>query len=247
MYCTEKLLTVDIDLYLHVREKEGRLYSDDVVAQLPRMRNGDSLADEWRARSVSASRLTQYLLRRPNLHSILDLGCGNGWLSKLLSTLGRRVMGVDQNRYELKQAARVFSPNPCLCFIETNIFSAPFVAGTFDVILLASVIQYFPELSALLGMLLRYLKPHGEIHIMDSPLYSDAELQAAVHRSQQYYSSLGFPEMARHYFHHRFSELDRFDAKWLYRPRSHIFRLKRLVDRPDSPFPWIMIRRQDVK
>ena len=238
---------MDIDLYLRVREKEGRLYSDDIVAQLPLMPNGDSLADEWRARTASAARLTQYLSRRPKLLSILDLGCGNGWLSNLLSKIGHRVAGVDQNRHELKQAARVFSPNRCLFFIETNIFSAPFTAGTFDVILLASVIQYFPDLSALLALLLRYLKPHGEIHIMDSALYSEAELQAATHRSQQYYSSLGFPQMAEHYFHHCSSELDGFDAKWLYRPQPRIFRLKRLVGQVDSPFPWIMIRGEDVE
>lgn len=238
---------MDIDLYLRVREKEGRLYSDDVVAHLPLMPNVASLAEEWRARTASVSRLTQYLLGRSKPLSILDLGCGNGWLSNLLSKQGHRVAGVDQNRHELNQAARVFSPNPCLFFIETNIFSAPFTAGTFDLILLASVIQYFPDLSALLALLLRYLKPHGEIHIMDSPLYSEAELHAAIHRSQQYYSSLGFPQMAEHYFHHRSSELDGFDAKWLYRPQPRIFRLKRLVGQVDSPFPWIMIRGEDVE
>ncbi|MCI0610415.1 MAG: methyltransferase domain-containing protein [Anaerolineae bacterium] len=238
---------MDIDLYLHVREKEGRLYSDDVVARLPLMPSDNSLADEWRARSASASRLTQYLLRRATPLSILDLGCGNGWFSNLLSKFGHRVLSVDQNRHELKQAARVFSLNPCLFFIETNIFSAPFMAGTFDVIVLASVIQYFHDLPALLKVLLRYLKPKGEIHIMDSPLYSDEELKAAVHRSQQYYSSLGFPEMAGHYFHHNLSDLDAFDSKWLYNPQSHIYRLKRLLGWVDSPFPWIMIRKQDVE
>jgi len=237
---------VDIDLYLRVREKEGRLYSDDIVARLPLMPNRDSLADEWRARSDSASRLTRYLSRRPRSLSILDLGCGNGWLSNLLSKSGHRVLGVDQNRYELQQAARVFSPNPHLFFVETDIFSTPFRTGSFDMILLASVIQYFHDLPALLTMLLRYLKPQGELHIMDSPLYSDVELQAAGHRSQQYYSSLDFPEMAGHYFHHRFSDLDTFDSKWLYHPQPYMLRLKRLLGWVESPFPWIRIRRQDA-
>jgi SAM-dependent methyltransferase len=238
---------MDIDLYLRVREKEGRLYSDDIVAHLPLLPNGGTLADEWRARSASASRLTQYLSYQNTQLSILDLGCGNGWLSNLLSKSGHRVLGVDQNRYEIKQAARLFSPNPCLFFIETNIFSAPFIAGTFDVIVLASVIQYFHDLPAVLKVLLRYLKPQGEIHIMDSPFYSDQEVQAAVHRSQQYYLSLGFPEMAGYYFHHHLSDLDSFNSKWLYDPQSHIYRLKRLLGRVDSPFPWIRIRKQDVE
>lgn len=243
----QKIFAVDINLYLRVREKEGRLYSDEVAARLPLMSNGSPLAEEWRARSASASRLTQYLSRRPKPLSILDLGCGNGWLSNLLSKSGHEVLGVDQNRHELKQAAQVFSPNPRLFFIETNIFSAPFTAATFDVILLASVIQYFHDLPALLTVLPHYLKPQGEIHIMDSPLYSDAEWQAASERSQRYYSSLGFPEMSRYYFHHRLSDLDSFDSKRLYHPQSYMHRLKHFLGRVDSPFPWIMIRKQNVE
>ena len=90
-----------VDLYLRVREKEGRLYSNDVVAQLPFVSDGHPLANEWRARSTSASRLTRCLSRQAKPLAILELGCGNGWLSNLLSKSGHRVIGVDQNLYEL--------------------------------------------------------------------------------------------------------------------------------------------------
>ncbi len=236
---------MEVDLYLRVREKEGRLYSDDVVARLPFVSNGHPLANEWRARSASASRLTRYLSRQPKSLSILELGCGNGWLSNLLSKSGHHVVGMDQNLYELKQAARVFSSNLNLSFLDTDVFSTPFKPGTFDAILLASVIQYFPDLPALLNVLLQYLKPQGEIHIVDSPLYADAEMTNAIHRSQEYYSSLGFPEMAGQYFHHPASDLNMFDAEWNYRPHPHIPRWKRLLGSFDSPFPWIVIRKQD--
>jgi ubiquinone/menaquinone biosynthesis C-methylase UbiE len=231
---------MDVDLYLRVREKEGRLYSDDTLARLPSTPSGHPLADEWRARAASASRLSRYLSRGPKPLTILDLGCGNGWLSNLLRQSGHRVVGMDRNRYELKQAARVFSQNRRLFFIEADIFSAPFADETFDVILLASVIQYFPNLPALLKTLMPYLRPHGEIHIMDSPLYSEAELAGAAQRSLQYYSSIGFPEMARHYFHHRISDVNAFDSKWQYQPPS---RLRRLIQRADAQFRWAVIEK----
>lgn len=236
---------MDFKLYLHVREKEGRLYSDDLLARLPAVPNGHPLAGEWRARSASASRLTRYLSRRPEPLLLLDLGCGNGWLSNLLARPGRRVIGMDQNRTELRQAARVFSSNINLCFLEADIFSAPFSIGIFDIIVLASVVQYFPDLPALLSLLLNYLKPHGEIHILDSPLYADAEADAAIARTRAYYASLGFPQMADFYFHHRRSELQPFSPKTHYSPAA--LSLKRLIGKFDSPFPWVVIHKTEEK
>lgn len=237
---------MSVDLYLRVREKEGRLYSDDVVARLPLISDGHPLANEWCARSASASRLTRYLSAEPGSLSILDLGCGNGWLSHHLNAAGRRVIGMDQNMVELKQAVRIFPQNTGLSFLAADIFSAPFAADYFDVIILASVIQYFQDLLGLLSALMKILKPQGEIHIIDSPLYDDVEFEQAVQRSQQYYSSIGFPEMGEHYFHHRISDLKMFDAKNLYHPQSFMARLMRRLRQVDSPFPWYVIKKQGV-
>ena len=236
---------MDPELYLRVRQKEGRLYSDDVVARLPFISGDHPLAGEWRARSTSARRLVGYLssFQKPRL--ILDLGCGNGWLSNRLAEYGLRVIGLDQNLYELKQAARVFRSNPKLSFLESNIFSAPFNTVLFDVIILASVLQYFPDAASLMSMLSSYLKPQGEIHILDTPLYSANEIEEAKLRSNQYYTSLGFPEMNAHYFHHRTSNFDALHPTTLYNPRSLTVQLKRWIGKVDSPFPWFVIRKQD--
>ena len=78
---------------------------------------------------------------------------------------------------------------------------------------------------------------------MDSPLYEDSELENAVQRSGQYYSSIGFPEMTEHYFHHRVSDLKRFDAKKLYHPQSFLLRLKGWLGQTDSPFSWYVIKQ----
>lgn len=231
------------ELYLRLRAKEGRLYSDDIVARLPVIPAGHHLGSEWRARARSASRLTRYLSARPGPLSILELGCGNGWLSNLLSKAGHSVLGVDQNRHELKQAARVFSGNSQLSFFEADIFCAPFVPAYFDVIVLASVLQYFQDITGLVSVLSNYLKPQGEIHILDTPFYLDNELDAATLRSRQYYTALGFPEMMDHYFHHRVSDLQALHPKILYLPQSWTLRLKQLLRQDDSPFPWIMIKK----
>ena len=235
---------MDPELYLRVREKEGRLYSDDIVARLPHMPGGHPLDGEWRARSESAQRLVGYLSSFQKPHFILDLGCGNGWLSNVLAEAGHTVVGLDQNLYELKQAARVFRSNPKLSFLESVIFSSPFISGLFDVIVLASVLQYFSDASSLISVLSNYLTPQGEIHILDTPLYSEKELEEAKLRSAQYYTSLGFPEMNAAYFHHRASCLDVLHPKRLYTPHPLTLRLKRWIGQVDSPFPWVVIRKQ---
>ena len=237
--------SMDPELYLRVREKEGRLYSDDVVARLPFISGDHPLADEWRARSASAQRLVSYLSSLQKPRFILDLGCGNGWLSNRLAESGHRVIGLDRNRSELKQAARVFRSNPKLSFLESDIFSAPLNTGLFDGIILASVLQYFPDAASLVSILSSYLKPQGEIHILDTPLYSANEIEEAKLRSNRYYTSLGFPEMSAHYFHHRTSDFYPLHPTTLYTPRSLSLQLKRWIGQVDSPFPWLVIRKQD--
>ena len=231
-----------VDLYLSVREKEGRLYPDDLAARLPHLPPNHPLADEWRARAASSDRLRRYLTRSSRPLAILELGCGNGWLSHQLARIPSAwVCGLDRNPLELAQAARLFT-GPNLTFLETDISNLPFSRRSFDVILLASVIQYIPDLPALILDLQPVLKPGGEIHLLDSPLYEPGELLSARQRTRSYYDSLGFSEMAGHYFHHPVSSLDPFSPHWLYRPDSLMARLAHRFGQAVSPFPWICLR-----
>jgi len=233
---------MDNELYLRLREKEGRIYSDDIVAHLPYMADALPHANEWRARAISSMRLHRYFSSKPTPLSLLELGCGNGWLSNLLSQSRHRVIGMDRNQQELKQAARIFQSNSKLLFLDADIFSSPFYFGQFDAIVLASVVQYFQNIHILLPVLLSYLKPAGEIHIIDSPFYEDGDLKEASTRTEIYYRTLGFSQMTEHYFHHRLSDLMPYRAQCLYAPKGMLHRLKQAFGQVDSPFPWYVIK-----
>jgi len=233
---------IPVDLYLRARELEGRLYPDAMVARLPQMPAEYPLADEWQARATSSSRLVRYLEGNARPLKILDVGCGNGWLSHKLSLIpNSHVWGVDINERELGQAARIFN-NDRLSFLKADVFQAPFSRRSFDAITLVSVIQYFPDLPGLLQVLKTLLSPVGEIHVLDSPLYEPDEVPSARERTRLYYTSLNLPEMAEHYFHHACSSLDQFFPRWLYKPGSLASRLTRRLGKAVSPFPWIVIR-----
>jgi ubiquinone/menaquinone biosynthesis C-methylase UbiE len=232
------------DLYSNVREKEGRIYPDEVVKNLPVIEASHPLFPEWQIRAGSLYKLEAYLVQKAKPLMILELGCGNGWLSNRLAQIsGCTIYAVDLNRKELEQGARVLSETHSLKFIYGNIFEDIFRPARFDLILLASSVQYFPDLNSLLQRLIGLLKQDGEIHLIDTPFYSEESAGDAKRRSADYYQNLGYPEMVRHYYQRRWTELAEFEYNIKYDPKSYIVKFRRrFLKEIVSPFPWIVIR-----
>ena len=229
--------------YIAVRKAEQRVYDDAQVRRLPQVDAGHPHAREWALRRGSLARLLADLQRGGAVHTILDLGCGNGWMTHRLGALpGSRVLGLDLNVYELEQAARVFADRPQLAFAYGDIFEDILPPASFTRIILASCIQYFPDLPALIERLLPLLAVDGQIHILDSPFYTPQTIEAARQRTRDYYAGLGFPEMAGFYFHHQQNELARFRLQVCYDPASWGQKLsRRLGGKTSSPFVWLKI------
>ena len=216
-----------------------------MVQNLPEFDEHEALKKEWAIRRITLKNLLKYLRRKHHKRSILEVGCGNGWLShQLASSLNVEVVGLDVNETELMQGARVFKDDRNLSFLSADVFTADFKKDGFDIIVLASSIQYFPSLSQLIQRLLDLLKPSGEIYILDSPLYSSLmECQEAEERSRNYFNTRGVPEMSGHYFHHCVLELKKFNHEILFTPNSliSVFRRK-FLRASESIFPWILIK-----
>ncbi len=232
--------------YLLARSREGRLYPDAVVAQLPDVPASHPLRQEWRQRADSSRRLVRYLRGRSGPLRVLDLGCGNGWLAHLLAGIpGSDVTGIDTNEVELDQAARVFvAPNLRFIWADISRMAAP--PDRPDVVVMASAIQYVPDLASLVRRLRSWLPADGEVHLLDSPLYRPDELDGARERTRRHYADIGVPEMAAAYHHHVWQDLDPFPYRVLYRPDAFLPRAaRRGFGRPRSPFPWIRIAAGD--
>lgn len=225
------------ELYISVRRKERRIVSDGELMFLPDVDASHIHCSEWLIRKRSSMRLIAYLQKKKRPLKILEIGCGNGWLSSRLSAIpNTTVIGLDINEPEINQAKRVFKKDN-LNFLTGTFTPELFAGQQFDIILFAASIQYFPSLKDILQKSLCCLTEQGEIHMVDSHFYQPSEVKNATARSIDYYTNLGFPEMAAHYFHHSTADLLPFNCTIFINPGSLMNKISK-----KEPFYWVAIK-----
>ena len=109
------------------------------------------------------------LLGKHRPASVLDLGCGNGVLTKKISDSGFPVIGVDPSESGVEGAQKMF---PDLDFRVCGVYDDPISVGLdkFDIVVAEEVVEhlYFPD--ELLKFSRKVLKPGGKI-IITTPYY----------------------------------------------------------------------------
>ena len=236
-----RLKTKDFEqLYIDLRRKENRIYSDEEVLKFPLVEFAHPHSKEWGIRKASSDRLISFLSSLGKELKILEVGCGNGWLSNKLSNIpGSFVIGMDINQAELQQARRVFGKVHNLRFRNAVPFADLLTTEYFDVIVFAASIQYFNNFSDIIVFALHHLNANGQIHIIDSHFYKEEEIENARKRTAAYFAELGFPTMSEYYFHHSFHSLKPFKHTFLFNPKKQI---NKMFSR-DRLFPWILIEQ----
>lgn len=128
-----------------------------------------------------------------------------------------------------------------------RLFTSKFSGPKFDIIILGGVVMYFKDVKSLINHLLDILNPNGEIHIFDSPFYTAENVESARERSQNYYTSIGFPEMINHFHHHTFNLLENFNVNIINKPNTTLNRITRhFINRYISPFYWLKIKNKSL-
>ena len=128
-------------VYVDLRIAEKRMYSDEEVVWLPEVDEQHIHKKEWDIRKSSCKRLTRYLTNKKRPLKILEVGCGNGWLSYQLSQIPYSdVTGLDINQTEIRQAERVFAGITNLRFIYGELDARSLQLEKFDVVVFAASI-----------------------------------------------------------------------------------------------------------
>lgn len=237
LYCQKDFDSGEFEKeYVNIRTKEGRMYDDTTVAKLPTIAASHPLYHEWKIRKNSADKLITQL-KEEMCGSILEVGCGNGWLINYIQDhITIPAYGIDVGNAELKQAVR--RSNGRAAFAYGDVTSNAFDGMKVDTIIMAACAQYFSDLRMLIGRLMPMLNNNGSIHIIDTPFYKSGSSIEARSRSAEYFKSKGSGGMQSFYFHHEIDDLKDLGAEFLYRPN----RIKKLLGNP-SPFPWVRIRK----
>lgn len=225
-------------IYHRTRAKEGRLLPDGVVVDLPEHEGGQHRS-EWLARKADLRWLLAHMKNGPL--TVLDIGCGNGWMSTRLARAGHHVVGVDPHAEELHQAARVFGAER-QWWVRAELQRLRPIPKCFDRIVFASSIQYFKDAPQLLAQWSFALKNDGAIVILGSPLYRNEEERAAAQaRSLAHYAGIGAPDMIDRYHHHALAEVsDGFEVDF-HRP-SLFNRWSRALGLAVRAFPAVVLR-----
>lgn len=92
--------------------------------------------------------------------TVLDLGCGAGFLCNALAEKGHKVAGIDLSETSLA-TARLYDTTKSVEYIRANVYSLPFQNETFDVVCAMDVLEHIEEPHLLIAEAARVLKKKG--------------------------------------------------------------------------------------
>jgi 2-polyprenyl-3-methyl-5-hydroxy-6-metoxy-1,4-benzoquinol methylase len=99
----------------------------------------------------------------PGPLDILDVGCGDGLLSRELARLGHRVIGLDPDQASVSRAGSGHGPMGGI--VLGDLLSAPFGPETFHAVVSIAALHHMPEVEAL-GLMAQLLRPGGTLAVV---------------------------------------------------------------------------------
>jgi ubiquinone/menaquinone biosynthesis C-methylase UbiE len=183
--------------YRRVRLAEGFASADPrFVHQLPFRDATGRNAATWRIRAFHYLVIRAGLALLPRAERVLDVGAGNGWLSRRLAG-SYRVTALDVDATDTGLGGLVDARIKRVC---GDLESLPVRDSSFDVVIAAATIHYATRLPVALSEVARVLRPGGVFILADSPIYPDAEARdSAWQRTLAHYRAAGYPDLAHRY------------------------------------------------
>lgn len=103
---------------------------------------------------------------------VLDLGCGDGYLVDRIAATGSVAFGLDPDSAGVRLAAQKIRGRDRRHIIRGDAYRLPFADHSFDVVLMADVIEHLTEPEVCLGEVVRVLRPDGSL-LVSTPHYQE--------------------------------------------------------------------------
>lgn len=140
---------------------------DKDMDRLRKLRAHDDLAPPSDSDRLLHRALLELTVSRP-LGDLLDIGCGQGRLLKLLASRAHRVVGVDidPDARRLARAELLLAGLPNCTLRQGDMFALPFADSEFDTIILDDVLDVAERPTDALAEALRLLRSGGRILLL---------------------------------------------------------------------------------
>jgi SAM-dependent methyltransferase len=163
-----------LEQFRKVRARDGHGFRTELEYRaLPDVPSDDVLASEWQIRRQSFATVCRTLSLQHRTHlRILDLGAGNGWLSRRLAQAGHCPVAVDLNDDgdEGLQASR--NGDEKFALVQAHFDALPFEPGQFDLVIMNASLHYAADPERTLAAASRMVVRSGALAVMDSPMFT---------------------------------------------------------------------------
>lgn len=168
--------------------------------------------------------------------SVLDAGCGNGWLSVCAREKGFRVNAIDISENEMKESSFIFKKqNADIALTRTSLLGLPFMDSSFDSVMCIYVLEHISDIEGALTEIKRVLRKNGRLIIVvpngltyglfyDKFVYRFIPIKLILSRSYKKTFSLTNSEMST-------LNLDKKEDASMHQQQLTLSRIRRLINR----------------
>ena len=138
-------------------------------------------------------------------HDVLDVGCADGDVGRLLQETGNRVSGLDRDE-EAAEKARADLERVVVADLDTSSLLDHFEAASFDVVVLADVLEHLREPERALREATELLREGGRL-VLSVPNVAHGALRLALLQGRWSYTETGLLDRTHLHFFTRSSLL----------------------------------------
>ena len=118
--------------------------------------------------------------------SVLEIGCGNGYLLSRMRDCGARVQGIEPGAHGVSGAATHGVP------VVRGFFPSPQITGSFDLIVLYLVLEHLPDPTTLIKQVRAQLAPGGQVALVvpdAEPFLDEGDVSTLFHEHYSYFTA----------------------------------------------------------